>query len=82
MSFMPFDKVMYTGEKFRGDIKEKLGEIVSRVEGRPGAYVVEFGDNSYIMGEQSFRRHRLSAKELNQVEVINRRSSDEEDGAV
>lgn len=81
--YMPFDLVTYTGEKFRGDIKDKLGEVVCPVAGDPGKYVVEFGDNSYILGEGSFRRYYPSAKDKEvvkqELQVTHRRRRPTED---
>lgn len=61
--YMPFTMVTYTGNKFRTDIKDKLGEVICRVGGHEGAYVVEFGDTSYILGEDSIRRYNPSVKD-------------------
>lgn len=82
--FMPFTMVTYTGNKFRAEIKDKLGEVVCRVGGHEGAYVVEFGDHSYILGEDSIRRYTPSAKdreERRELQVTHRRRKPTEDEA-
>ncbi len=52
-NFMPGTHVRYVGEtlfkKFPDEIKrDKIGEVVGRVENSPNARVVEFNGNSYI----------------------------------
>jgi hypothetical protein len=86
--YMQGDKVRYAGRKFARELsgKGKVGEVVAHVQNQPGAYVVDFGDDSYVMGERSLERWRPTAAELKEgkteptVEVRRRkRSSDEEE---
>lgn len=80
MKFMPFDMVTYCGDKFRSEIKERTGEIVVPVEGNPGAYVVDFGNETYIVSERSLNRYRPSAKDKAEpvVNVRRRRFAEDE----
>ena len=61
--FMPGDKVKYVGDKIFTDAKgvpvnlaTKVGEVVARVSGEPYGYVVEIGDDSYIMSGHNLAR--------------------------
>ncbi len=61
--FMPGDKVKYTGSNVFQDssgavnLNSKIGEVVTKVSGEDKAYVVEFGDESFILHEDNLRRH-------------------------
>ena len=43
------DKVVYTGEKLRGDLGGKMGVVLSPIEGNSEGYVVDFGSDVYVM---------------------------------
>jgi hypothetical protein len=65
--FMQGDLVRYVGQKFFGDFKKKdikRGEVLSRVHNQQGAYVVEFGDDAFVMPESSLERWIPSKKDL------------------
>jgi len=64
--YMQGDKVRYSGQKFARELsgKGKVGEVVAHVQNQPGAYVVDFGDDSYVMGERSLTHWRPTAAEL------------------
>jgi hypothetical protein len=67
MSFYQGDKVRYVGQRFAQELHKKKitsGEVCAQVQNQEGAYVVEFGDDSYVMGERSLIPWRPSAKEL------------------
>jgi hypothetical protein len=65
--FMQGDLVRYVGQKFFGDFKKKdikRGEVIARVGNQDGVYVVEFGDDSFVMPESSLQRYIPSKKDL------------------
>lgn len=76
--FQQGDLVNYVGEKFASEIRSKLGEVVARVKNEPGAYVVDFGDDAYIVGERSLTRFKASNKSEPMPKVQRRRRDDEE----
>ena len=54
--FLPGDKVKYVGTgTFRDErganlgIAGKRGEVIAKIAGEPNGFVVEFGDDSYIV---------------------------------
>lgn len=51
--FMTFDKVRYTGQKLI-ELKGKLGEVVKRIP--TGGYVVDFGDDAYVIADENLAR--------------------------
>ncbi len=61
--FRPFDKVTYCGEKFRGELRGKLGIINSRVQNSDTTYVVDFGDQAYIMSDSSLKLFQAKSRE-------------------
>ena len=61
------DKVRYVGQRHAHEFSKKKithGEVCARVQNQDGAYVVEFGDDSYVMSEHSLSPWRPSAKEI------------------
>ena len=48
-TYLPTDLVVYTGEKHRGDIGGKPGEVCCQVENQPGTYVVAFGSDDFVL---------------------------------
>lgn len=65
--FMQGDLVRYVGQKFFAEFKKKeikRGEVISRVHNQDGAYVVEFGDDSFVMPASSLERWIPSKKDL------------------
>jgi len=85
---MQGDKVRYVGSKLgQGSNKQVgVGEVIARVLNENGAYVVEFNDDSYVVGEASLERWVPSKKELEAalkepevtVHKKRRRNSDED----
>lgn len=63
---MQGDRVRYRGNKFARELsgKGKVGEVVAHVQNQKGAYVVDFGDDAYVMGEHSLERWKPTAAEL------------------
>jgi hypothetical protein len=59
MRFQPGDRVKYVGERFRktlnGEHGPSIGEVHSRVAGKPNSVVVDFprkeGTDSFILSE-------------------------------
>lgn len=78
--YLTGDKVRYIGNKFRGEIGSKLGEVVAQVQNQPSAVVVDFGDFSYICSKDSISKvnYRPTVEEK-LVEVIRRRYDDEDE---
>jgi hypothetical protein len=70
------DKVVYTGEKLRGDLAGKMGVIIAPIENNSAGYVVDFGNDSYVMGEAvlaPFQGHLRSADDTRQPEKKERK---------
>ncbi len=71
--FMPGDKVKCIG---RSQLLNKAGEVICRVKNADDMFVVEFGDDSYVVcGENLERQNFVSGVEL----PPKRRRRDEED---
>lgn len=71
---MPGMTVRYTGEtllrKFPDEMKrDKVGEIVGRVDGEPDAVVVEFGNAAYIVDVANLEKYNFKEKSEMQVDV-------------
>lgn len=52
------DTVIYVGQKFHADLSTRLGLVEGYVQGSPGAVVVSYGDDSYILNQSSLRKPR------------------------
>lgn len=65
--FMQGDRVRYVGSKLNADVRKSFGEVCSRVLNQKNVYVVDFGDDSYIMPESSLAPYVATAKELEQA---------------
>ena len=88
-SFMPFDRVDYTGNKTFKDehgkpvnIKGVVGEVQARVGNSTSGYVVDFDGDGFVMDESVLQHHRFSKQELDkerEVEVRLRRKRYEDD---
>ena len=77
--FMRFDSVRYTGGKLTGEIGNKIGEVIMRIP--TGGYVVEFGNDAYVVADNNLVRHSFSeSSEKKGPEITRRRKyeSDEE----
>jgi hypothetical protein len=83
------DKVRYVGQRFAQEFGKKAfrsGEVVAQVQNERGVYVVEFGEDSYVMKDSSLIPFVPSKKDLEaaskEAEVIvnkkRRRGSDED----
>lgn len=56
---MPGDFVRYVGEIHANEFKSQkltMGEVITRVAGTYNSYVVEFGDDAYVMPSTSIAR--------------------------
>jgi hypothetical protein len=51
--FMTFDKVRYVGHKLL-ELRGKIGEVIKRIP--TGGYVVDFGDDAYIISDENLAR--------------------------
>ena len=75
------DRVVYTGSKYAGELGGKIGFVVAPVDRQPGAWVIDFPSDSYVMSERVLEKYRPSTKDENVPEVHTRRrrrSDDEE----
>lgn len=54
--FMPGDKVKYIGRSLFSDLGSKTGEVISKVSGEENAFVVEFGDDAFLVSGASLSR--------------------------
>lgn len=63
MLFMPGDRVKYVGSKTFVDgnstitLNSKIGEVVCKIKGDSDAFVVEFGDDAFVLRGENLRRH-------------------------
>jgi hypothetical protein len=87
--YMPDDRISYTGNKFREQLRGKLGFITAFINGQPGVYSVDFPemkteDRFYVFSERQLSPFRTSKKEEiergKQVEVqrLRKRTTEEE----
>lgn len=84
--FMQGDIVRYTGNK--PSIKKNengRGEVLAQMGNENGVYVVEFGDNAYVLPESSLTKYVATAQDSEQAkraaEVVQKkrkRHNDEE----
>ena len=81
-SYMPGDRVQYTGERHRQELGSKVGWVHASVEGSTGSYVVFFPDtkeqDSYILHESILREYH-SNERVNGPEIAPRRRKKEDD---
>jgi hypothetical protein len=85
MVFMQGDVVRYVGKRALKN-ETKRGEVLAPMGNEPGVYVVEFGDDAYVMPEASLRTYVATQQELEtatkEPEVVQkkkrRRQSDDE----
>lgn len=82
--FMQSDLVRYVGNKpLLKKSNVKKGEVLAQMGNEPGVYVVEFGDDAYVVREDELTRYVATAQDLEQAKVIEiqkkhyRRSSEE-----
>ncbi len=82
--FMQGDTVRYVGKRALKN-ESKRGEVLAPMGNEPGVYVVEFGDEAYVMPESSLARYVATLQDLEQAakatEVVQkkrRKHSDEE----
>ena len=77
--WMQGDKVRYVGNKFRGEIGSRLGEVVAQVQNQPSAVVVDFGEFAYVCRNDSLSKVTVRPTEEKEVEVVRRRSFEEDE---
>lgn len=53
------DKVVYHGSKFN-ELRTKIGEVCTRVDGSKYGVVVDFGDDTYVMDSRSLAPYKPS----------------------
>ena len=77
--YMQGDKVRYVGNKFRGEIGSRLGEVVAQVQNQPSAVVVDFGEYAYVCSFDSLSKVAYRPTEEKEIEVVRRRSIEEDE---
>lgn len=55
--YMPGDRVKYVGSGGSHGLTNKIGEVVGRVTGEPNGFVVDFGDDSYVIDGRNLAKH-------------------------
>lgn len=73
-------KVMYVGSRWAKEIGSKMGWVIGQIKNEPGKYVVEFGDESYVMPEGVLAPFVATAAKESGPEIrqIRKRSAEEE----
>lgn len=64
--FQVGDSVRYNNDylQMRHNVRrDAVGEVVSRVEGEQDVYVVEFGENAFVISGQNLTRHFFKNKQ-------------------
>jgi hypothetical protein len=61
--FVPFDDVVYCGEKFRSELRNKVGIVLSKVQNSTNTYVVDFDTASYVLTDDSINHWRSRSRE-------------------
>lgn len=81
--FLPGDKVKYVGPvAFRDEkgnnlsIAGKIGEVVAKIAKEPNGFVVEFGDEAYVVDGNNLRRSYVSTDTDNGYKPRRRRDPD------
>jgi hypothetical protein len=75
--FMPGDRVQHVGA--RSELRGRYGFVVSRVLNDTTEYVVEFGDDSYVVSVNQLVRAKYTQKDeekQREVEIQRRRRYD------
>jgi hypothetical protein len=74
------DKVTYVGSRWSKELGGKMGWIVAPVINERNKYVVEFGDESYVMPEGSLAPFKATAAKETGPEIrqFRKRLSDED----
>ena len=62
-SFVPFDNVVYCGEKFRSELRNKVGIVLAKVANSTSGYVVDFDTASYVLPETAINHWRSKSKD-------------------
>lgn len=61
--FMPFDEVVYTGEKFRQDLKGKVGIVTARVQRMDKRFVIDYGDDAYVFHQDLLDHYKPGTRD-------------------
>jgi hypothetical protein len=84
--FLPGDKVKYVGSTSLRDNKAnilsvsgKIGEVVAKVTGEPNGFVVEFGDDAFILNGDNLARCYVASETDNSYKPRRRRDPDLEE---
>lgn len=55
--YMAGDKVRYVGNNAKHNLSGKIGEVVAPIQGEPNGFVVDFGDDTYVIDARNLVRH-------------------------
>lgn len=78
-SFNVDDRVVYVGSRYSKELGGKQGFVISPVMNEEYKYVVEFGDDAYVVNESSLAPFRATAKESGpEIRQIKKRFSEED----
>lgn len=74
------DKVTYVGNRFSKELGGKMGWIIAPVNNEDHKYVVEFGDDAYVVNESSLTHFKAtSIKESGpEIRQFRKRMSDDD----
>lgn len=72
------DKVVYNGEKFRSSLKNKIGDVCSKVANEDGAYVIDFPEDSFIIDGNNLQLWKSSSGKDEPVVIRRKHKSDDE----
>ena len=75
--YMPGDKVKYVGRTL--NVSSKVGEVIAKVVNEPNAFIVEFGDDSYVVSLDSLARHYMAQGSDSTYTPRRRRDADLDD---
>jgi hypothetical protein len=81
--FLPGDKVKYSGVAAFGNdrgnnlgIAGKTGEVIAKIAGEPNGFVVEFGDDAYVIDGSNLVRCFVQLDDENRYKPRRRRDPD------
>ncbi len=77
--FMPDDKVVYVGKTLASEIGAKQGWVIAPVRNEQGAYVVEFGDESFVVSAASLAKYNPAGANVGpEIRQFKRRRNEDE----
>lgn len=82
MSFQVGAEVSYVGTKSAHELGDSKGVVLSRVRNCSTEFVVEFGDDAYVVEERDlapFRGYKNKPKEKGPEVIVRKRVTDEDE---